>query len=204
MSEPDETRYFPVVGLDVRDTHRGGFKILEGRAVPFGEWGHVRTNAGEFMERHAPGSFKRSTQQSGRHAPLMLFHDSRSFPIGHAEEWRHDDDGLHGVWSLNDTDAAQTAAALAANGDLRGLSVGFDPLDDRWNDPADWPGGRAPNMDWVTQHQNRLVEVSVTPAPVFTSAEVLAVRSRGPRHPAPPATPHLDRYRAMFDALRSA
>lgn len=199
---PAEVRTW-TVDLELRAPQptRTGFQVLEGRAVPFGEWAHVSTQFGEFMERHAPASFKRSTKTLARNAPLLLFHDNRSFPIGHAEAWRHDDDGLHGVWSLNDTDAAQTAAALAANGDLVGLSVGFDPIDPDWNNRDDWPG-EAPSMPWVTQRENRLVEVSVTPTPVFAGAEVLAVRSRGPRAVPPAEHPELDRYRRMLEDLR--
>jgi len=161
--------------FELRDTQAVGrpYKYLEGRAVPYDTWATVRTEFGAFREQHRFGSFKKTT----RHAnlPLLLFHENRKFPIGHAESWTHPDDGLHGVWKLNDTADAQQAAKLADNGDLRGLSIGFtDAVDPMWEDPDP---REDENLARVTRIESRLHEVSVTPTPAFEEAEIVMVRS---------------------------
>ena len=125
--------------MQLRDTQLVGkpYKYLEGRAVPYDTWADI----GWFLEQHRHGSFKRSTNgsRSDPKIPLLLFHDNRSFPIGHAESWTHPDDGLHGVWKLNDSAEAQRAAGMADDGDLVGLSIGFqDVTRPEWEWPKDF------------------------------------------------------------------
>ena len=208
MTTAPEIRTFSTA-LELRDVEVTGrpARYLEGRAVPYDTWGDV----GLFIERHAAGSFKKSTTAgSGKRAPLLLFHDNRSFPIGHAEEWRHDD-GLAGVWKLNGSEESERAADAAAAGDLVGLSVGFmDAAPPQW-DYLDWdawdPALGPDHKDRVTRVESRLVEVSMTPTPVFADAGVTNVRTaygvheREARFPRP--VPQVDRYRQILDALRS-
>jgi len=153
----------------------GRRQYLHGRAVPYDTF----ANLGYFLERHAGGSFRASTKNgSGKTAPLLLFHDNRSFPIGHADAWSHDDGGLDGVWKLDESPESQRAAKAAENGDLVGLSVGFVPirsdveLADEWN-----PELGPDHMDRVTRLESRLLEVSLTPTPAFAEAGVTLVRS---------------------------
>jgi HK97 family phage prohead protease len=189
-----ETRQFVTELRDVQSVGRP-YRYIEGRAVPYDTW----TPLVWFQEQHRYGSFKKTT----RHAklPLLLFHDNRSFPIGHAESWSHPDDGLHGVWRLNDSAEAQRAAHAAEAGDLVGLSIGFsdqappiwedgDPFSD---DPDAWPR--------VTRVDSRLLEVSMTPTPAFVDAEVTMVRTAATR-PAPPRR-DVDRWRETAERLRS-
>lgn len=188
--------------LEVRDAQAVGrpYKYLEGRAVPYDTW----TDLGWFLEQHRTGSFKRSTTgNAGKNLPLMLFHDNARFPVGHAERWEHADDGLHGVWRLNDSADAQTAARMAETGDLVGLSVGFtDAEAPVWEypemfDPDMGPDGKAR----VTRVQSRLVEVSMTPTPAFADAGVTMVRTRA--RPPAPRERDVDRWRHLIDGLRS-
>ena len=162
--------------LELRDVERTGYTYLEGRAVPY----DVDADVGWFVEQHAAGSFKASVNGgSGKRAPLLLFHDNRSFPVGHAEQWRHDD-GLVGVWRLNDSTEAQRAAEAAAAGDLVGMSVGFMPVRSDWRyvEWDDWNPDLGPeHKDHVTRLESRLLEVSLTPTPVFGDAEVADVRT---------------------------
>ena len=175
------------------------YKYLEGRAVPYDTWGDV----GWFREQHRFGSFKRSTNgRSATKLPLLLFHDNRSWPIGHAETWSHPDDGVHGVWQLNETPEAQRAARMAEDGDLTGLSVGFiDAAAPLWEWPDDFdPAGGPDQRARVTRVESRLVEVSLTPTPAFPEAAVSMVRTRA-RPPAPKPR-QVDRWRAIADELR--
>jgi HK97 family phage prohead protease len=200
MTAP-ETRLFPVA---LR--HDGGratrYRHLEGRAVPFNTWADV----GWFLESHAPGSFTKTTRGgAGQKLPLLLFHDNRSFPIGHAESWANTDDGLDGVWSLNDSDAAQAAARMVDDGDLLGLSIGFAPIRSSWDyvDPDSWNPELGPDhMDRVTRLESRLVEVSLTPTPAFADAQATLVRSAERRREQPER--QVDVWRREVDRLRSA
>jgi HK97 family phage prohead protease len=178
---------------DVTATGRGPYTYLEGMAVPYDKWQDIN----DWMaERHAGGSFKRSTRdRSGHHAPLLLWHDNQQFPIGHAEAWQHTPDGMFGVWKLNETDNAQQAAKLAKAGDLTGLSVGFqDAVSPDVDEDA---AGKL----WVTRMESRLLEVSVTPTPAFADAAVTMVRT-ATRRPAPPER-EVDAWRRLVETLRS-
>jgi hypothetical protein len=162
--------------VETETTGRKPYRYLEGRAVPYDTWG----DCGMFMERHALNSFKRSTGgKSGAKLPLMLFHDRQRIPVGVAEQWSHDD-GLRGVWRLADSPEAQRAADAAADGLLVGLSVGFQPRESTWEHVSwdEWdPALGADHKDKVTHIESRLVEVSLTPTPVFEDAGVSEVRT---------------------------
>jgi hypothetical protein len=191
---------------NLRDVQAVGrpYKYLEGRAVPYDQWTPVRTEFGRFLEQHRHGSFKRSTSPSrpvSQKLPLLLFHDNRSFPIGHAESWSHPPDGLHGVWKLNESAEAQRAAQAAEAGDLVGLSIGFnDAGAPAWED-GDPFSDDPDELPRVTRLVSRLVEVSMTPTPAFEDAAVTMVRSAW-RPPAPPPR-EVDRWRRIADQLRS-
>jgi HK97 family phage prohead protease len=167
--------------LQIRDTQLVGkpFKYLEGRAVPYDTW----ANIGWFLEAHQKGSLDETTTRgSGKGLPLLLFHNNRSWPIGTAESWSSSDDGLSGVWRLNQTSDAQQAAALVDAGDLHGLSIGFAPIRSAWEYVDDWDPDLGPDhMDRVTRIESRLLEVSVTPTPAFVEAEISLVRTREAR-----------------------
>jgi HK97 family phage prohead protease len=188
------------VGIGTKATY------LEGRAVPFDTWADL----GWFLEQHDAGSFVATTKAgSGRGLPLLLFHDNRSFPIGVSESWKHDGGGLDGVWRLNDGTEAQRAAKAADDGELVGLSIGFQPIRSEWDFVDDWNPAMGPeHMDSVTRLESRLLEVSLTPTPAFADAQVALVRSTlecmtRAEH-APPERPLLvDAYRAELEALRS-
>jgi hypothetical protein len=191
---------------DVERTSSGRFNWLEGRAVPY----NVPANVGWFIETHAAGSFERSTKSgtASKSMPLLLFHDNRSFPIGHADTWRHDDAGMWGVWRLNDRPESQAAAKAADDGDLTGLSVGFQPVRSDWDYVEDYDPDLGPgHMDKVTRLESRLLEVSLTPTPAFTDAGVSLVRSayslQNRAAMVPRKDSELDRWREIADELRS-
>lgn len=181
-AEPEARVY--ETGLALREAAAspgaGPYRWLEGLAVPYGRYGEIG-GLFPFLEQHAPGSFERSTKGgAGKALPLLLFHDNRKMPAGHAEKWSHDADGMRGVWRLNATPEAQLAAELAQAGDLTGLSVGFMPIRSKWETLADeeWAPELGPeHWDRVTRLESRLFEVSLTPTPAFAEASVALVRS---------------------------
>jgi hypothetical protein len=163
--------------LELRDTQLVGkpYKFLEGRAVPFLTWAQVSYF---YLEQHDIGSLDQSTKAgTGKGLPLLLFHNSRSFPIGISDSWSSQDDGLHGTWRLNDTTEAQQAARLADEGQF-GMSIGFAPIRSDWTYVEDFnPDLGHDHMDRVTRQESRLLEVSLTPTPAFIEAEVTMVRT---------------------------
>jgi HK97 family phage prohead protease len=196
-----------VVELELRDVAVAGkpYRYLEGRAVPYGEWADI----GFFVEQHAPRSFAHSTKGgTGKNLPLLLFHENRSFPIGHAEKWVHDDGGLDGVWRLNDSAEAQRAARAAEEKDLLGLSVGFVPVRSQWSYVEDWNPELGPDhKDRVVREESRLMEVSLTPTPAFAGAEVACVRTgyslEARAATVKPKALAVDAWRAELERLRS-
>jgi hypothetical protein len=199
--------------FELRDSGRVGSHYIEGRAVPY----DTPANVGWFVETHAFKSLERSTRGGTAKAlPLLLFHEIGSLDgmIGHAEQWSHEADGLHGVWRLGDGPAAQRAADMASAGDLTGLSIGFQPIRSTWTllDAGEWdPEGGPEHMDRVTRMESRLLEVSLTPTPAFSDAEVTMVRSARRTYTgedrrawmAAKPTPALDHWRRVAEDLHS-
>jgi HK97 family phage prohead protease len=192
---------------DVESVGAGGRKrFLHGRAVPFG----VEANVGWYLEEHVPGCFDKSIREAGRRLPLLLFHDAQRWPIGSASEWKASDEGLDGVWQLDESEESERAARMADDGHLTGLSIGFMPIqsrrdvlsDDEWDPEA----GR---LDKVWRIESRLLEVSLVPAPAFVGAGVTLVRSSEPHRGRPAVegerravpTPWLDHYRELRATL---
>jgi hypothetical protein len=186
--------------MQLRDTQLVGkpYKYLEGRAVPYDEWADV----GWFLEQHERGSLDLTTKNgTGKGLPLLLFHNNRSWPVGVSESWDSRDDGLHGVWRLNETHDAQQAATLANSGDLGYLSIGFSPIKSRWQYVDDWAPELGPeHMDRVTREESRLLEVSLTPTPAFGNAEITQVRTA--ERPRPRGESKADAWRRELAKLR--
>ena len=161
-----------LVDVDVTKT-AAGYSTLEGRAVPYDTWADV----GWYLEEHRYGSLHYTTA-ANRNLPLHLWHDSRSWPIGHSVNWRHQGDGLYGTWELNDRPEAQEAARLARSGELGYLSIGFSPIRSQWDMAEVWDPDLGPEyMDKVTRLESRLLEVSIVSTPAFADATVTNVRS---------------------------
>lgn len=186
LSAP-EVRTFP--GLELRDVATDGARWLEGRAVPYDTWQDV----GWYMEKFKKGAFAKSIREAAKKLPLLLFHDSRSFPVGVSEKWTEQDDGLDVVWRLDTSEIAQEAARLADAGMLTGLSVGFVGIQ------AERSYDEDSGLSWIERTEARLMEVSLTPTPAYAGAKVALVRSREPRING--ATPGRRRS-AEVDALR--
>jgi HK97 family phage prohead protease len=170
-------------GFQLRATQIVGkpYKYLEGRAVPYDTW----ANVGWFLEAHEKGSLDQTTKAgTGSRLPLLLFHNNRSWPVGSSDSWESRDDGLHGVWRLNELPEAQQAALLAESGDLGYLSIGFQPIRQQWEWADDWNPDLGPDhMDRVLRQESRLLEVSLTPTPAFSDAEVTMVRTAERQRP---------------------
>jgi hypothetical protein len=152
-----------------------GAARLEGVAVPYG----VRTNTGVYAEEVVKGAFDKSITEAGGRLPLLLWHDNQALPVGVSESWSSEDDGLHGVWRMDESERAREAARSAAAGMMVGLSIGFVPIRTEWDIVADdeWDPTNLEHMDTARRVEARLLETSLTPTAAFAGAQVTLVRS---------------------------
>jgi HK97 family phage prohead protease len=200
-----EVRTYPAQTLRLveLDANRA-LSELHGRAVPYGVW----TDVGWYEESIRAGAFHKSIREAARSLPLLLWHDNESWPIGVVRSWEDGDDGLDGVWTLDDDERAQRAAKLARDGFLTGLSVGFQPMPtgSHWEfvDEDAWTRGE---RDRVERTEARLLETSLTPTPAYAGAAVSLVRSADKPHAADraraPRRGELDHWRTILDELRN-
>lgn len=200
--------YVPPVQLEFRDLRAAsGSRYLEGRAVPYDTWEDV----GWYMESMAPGVFARSIEAAANALPLLLWHNSRSFPVGVSERWTEADDALLGVWKMDSHEDAQRAVQQAEDGMQIGLSVGFAPVQGGTRILSEtevkargleWDGW----TDWVVREEARLLETSLTPTPAYADAQVTLVRSRGGaagrQAPAAHRRQSLDEWKRIREELR--
>ena len=189
----DEVRTFPALEFrDVEPDQTG--RWLEGRAVPYG----VEQDVGWYLETVRKGAFTKSIREAARRLPLLLWHDSHTFPIGVSHQWNERDDGLWCTWELDTADErAVEAARKARAGMLTGLSVGFVPI------KSERTVDEETGIVHVTRIEARLLEVSLTPTPAFAGAQVSLVRSREhlTREKSPRRSARLDAWRTYLRSL---
>jgi hypothetical protein len=148
------------------------FETLEGVVVPFDTWG----DTGRFLERHSRDSLTDSLSRRWK-VPLLMFHNHASLPVGVAESWDVQPSGLRGRFRLAPSPEGQMAGKYARD-DMLGLSIGFQPqLSEWWMNPNWDPLAGPSGLDRVTRTRSRLVEVSLTPTPVFEEAVVDSVQA---------------------------
>jgi HK97 family phage prohead protease len=147
------------------------YRSVTGVVVPY----NAPADIGLFVERFDRGAFTASLVERSN-LPVLLWHDNRSSPIGVAVAWDDRYDGLHAQFRLSTSAVAQVAGEHARDGFLTGMSVGFSPVRSTWRYAAQWNPDLGPDcMDWVTRHEARLHEVSLTPTPAYDAARVYAV-----------------------------
>lgn len=186
------------VGIEVRDMDESGGKLtlLRGRAVPYGE----TIDVGPFLERFEPGSLGKSVRESARALPLLTFHDDRQFPVGVAETWDEQRDGLYGEWRISPTDEAQHAATQARDGFMNYLSIRFLAVRSKPMLIADHrPELGSAHKDTIIRHEARLLETSLVSTPAYNNASVEWVRASASTRS---GTPQLDAWRDELEKLR--
>ena len=102
--------------------------------------------------------------------PVFLWAHDRSIPpIGQAKRVWFDEGALHAIVEFAPTDFAREVAGLYVDGFMRGVSVGFLPLEVELREASDGRRG-------YLYRRQELLEISAVPVPMHTDA--LAVRSR--------------------------
>jgi HK97 family phage prohead protease len=203
---PTEARIYEA-GLELRGTETvNGIEFLHGRAVPY----NTVADIGWYLEEHAPGSFKKSIKEAARGLPLLMFHDSRTFPVGVIDKWDDNDEALDGIWRLDkDSEEAQRAGRLATpdeNGRsmLGYMSISFAPIKSEWTEAKDWNPELGPeHKDRVTRLQSRLVEVSLVSTPAFKEATINFTRTADSARRRDRGASELAAWRRELEALRN-
>lgn len=183
-----------------------GHDFLHGRAVPY----NTQADIGWFLEDHAPGSLAKSIKEAARGLPLLMFHNSSTFPIGVADSWEDSNEALDGIWKLDKSEEAQRAASLAKPDEdgksmLGYMSIRFQPIRSDWTYADDWNPDLGPShKDKVTRMESRLMEVSLVATPAFKEATVSWVRSneRALHREASGGTTKIEAWQKELDKLR--
>jgi uncharacterized protein len=170
--------------LSHRDTAAAGRPgTLVGLAVPFdvellveGWWFED-----SYREVFRRGAFAKTITDRTAKLPLLAHHDARENPLGAAGEGSlvEEEDGLHAMFELSDTQAGREAATLARDGAISGLSIGFEPVKSTTYTGDD--AGEEGTIPLVERNEVKLWEVSLVNFPAYDVARVSDVRSTRPR-----------------------
>lgn len=105
--------------FDIKQINDNGH--IEGLLAGFGDVDHGG-------DKLMPGCLSKSLAKRTSPLPMLLHHDMKR-PIGAWKEWREKPEGLYVKGSLTlSTRDAQEAHALAKDGALTGLSIGWKPI----------------------------------------------------------------------------
>jgi uncharacterized protein len=147
---------------------RGDGRTIHGIAVPWDAPAEIREGGWRFTETFRRGAFTKTISERGPQAVKSFAkHQRASLPIGRASVLREDPVGLYTELRVSKTVAGDEVLELVRDGTLDALSIGFQPVKDRWS------GSR----DAVERLEVALLEVSVVDFPAFAGAQIAGVRS---------------------------
>ena len=156
-------RDFQVADIAERDG-----RTLELACVPFDAPAWVDDGAGPYRESFRRGAFQHIVKAPNR-VELRYAHHRDGAPYALGRELVEDERYLRGVFRIAESDDGDRLLGLVRAGDLRGVSIGFAPGSDVVETDDDGPVT-------VRVRVKRLSEVSLTPAPAYADAAVLALR----------------------------
>ena len=139
---------------------RADGRTIAGTVVPY----NTEARIGSYVERFLPGAF---AEADPTQIPLTAVHDRESLPIGRALSLTDTPAGLEAELRVSETRLGDEALTLIRDGAATGLSVGFIPVQDRWNQAR----------TAVQRVKAKLVEISLVAFPAYEDARVLAVRA---------------------------
>ena len=147
---------------------RGDGRTVVGIAVPFDQPTKIRDLSGSYTETFKRGSFAK-TIAGGKPQAVKFFalHETQKLPLGRALNLREDAAGLAVELRVSKTKAGDEALELIRDRALDGLSVGFQPVQDRWNT----------DRSTVDRLEVRLREISAVSFPAYAGAAIAGVRS---------------------------
>ena len=145
-----ETRSFEVRLADTEE------RTITGLAVPYGQEANI---GGQYKERFEAGAIDNVDD-----VKLFYAHEE---PIGKVISGRDTDGGYEITAKISQTPRGEEVLTLMRDGVLNKFSVGFVPVEDRWEN----------NNTTVTRTKVDLREVSVVAFPAFTGATISEVRN---------------------------
>jgi len=183
MSRPLSRVY--ASSLRIRDgdgDSAGDGRTLVGLAVPFGVELDVVDWWDEYTELFEKGAFSKTISDRAKPVPLLFHHQHRSLGIGRASSLTETDAGLEAEFHLTEgVQLADEVLALVADEAISGLSIGFEPVQQKvTSGPSRTPPS---SRDLVTRTEVNLREVSVCNFPAYQDAAIAGVRDAQSRHP---------------------
>ncbi len=181
------------VAFDTFETRDGDGLTLEGYGAVANRETEINNWEGNFIERFAPGAWKRTLRS---HKPVMQFNHGRdprvgTIPIGAIEEIRDDENGLYVRARLHDNEQVKPVRDAIASGAISGMSVQMGIMQERWDKPTkDQP------LPIRTILEARLAEVGPVVFPAYATTSV-SVRSQ-----AQELARDAEFRSALFDELR--
>jgi len=161
--------------FEVRAAAEGDGRTLHGYAAMFNEDTEIHSWEGDFIERIAPGAFRKSLRENPN--PKILFNHGMDpqigdKPLGRARSIKEDATGLRIEVPLDDTSYNRDLIPLLESGALDGMSFRFSVVRDAWEEPAKKNG-----LPIRTLKEVRLMELGPVTFPAY-SATTAGVRSR--------------------------
>lgn len=164
----DVLRMGDVVQLREDDT-ASPVGTLFGYFARFGEPTEINNPMeGHFVERLAPGAFKRTLAEHGRSVKVLFNHGLDPAigqrPLGVPSMIREDTEGVYAEVPLDDTSYNRDLAASLRSGALSGQSFRFRPVTDEWSKKG--PSG----LPEVTRTEVALREFGPVTFPAYSTA----------------------------------
>lgn len=165
-------------GLELRAAADGDGRTLVGYAAMFNRETVINSWEGQFIERIAPGAFKRTLKNNGDRVKVLFNHgfdpSIGDKPLGRAAVLREDDTGLYVEVPLSRTSYNDDLIALLQDGAIDGMSFRFSVPDggDQWDQPK-----RKGQLPVRTLTEVKLHELGPVTFPAY-QATTAGVRSR--------------------------
>lgn len=154
----------------------GDGRTLTGYAAVFNSDTEIHGWEGDFIERIAPGAFKRTLRNNGAQVKVLFNHGMDPSigdkPLGRATTMKEDDKGLYVEVPLDETSYNADLLASLRSGAIDGMSFRFSVVRDDWEQPK-----RKGGLPIRTISEAKLYEFGPVTFPAYT-ATTAGVRSR--------------------------
>ena len=172
----DLIRMAPGFEVEVRASGDGDGRTLFGYGAVFNSDAVIDSWEGKFVERIAPGAFKKTLKERGDQVKIMFNHGMDpqigDKPLGKASVLKEDKTGLYVEVPLSRTSYNEDLLALLNDGALDGMSFRFAVVKDEWEEPK-----RKDQLPIRTIIECRLYELGPVTSPAYLAAAA-GVRSR--------------------------
>ena len=160
----------------LRHEEGGDGSLLVGYAAVFGEDTVIDSWEGKFIERVAPGAFRKTLKERGDQVKVLFNHGMDpqigDKPLGKPSVMREDEKGLYVEVPLDDTSYNADIKALLRSGALDGMSFRMTVLEDKWDQPE-------AGLPERTIKQIRLYEFGPVTFPAYAATQA-GVRAHAP------------------------